>query len=258
MNSYRPHKAYETIFCRRPNPAYECQHLLELSDPYISRVERDSFEVKPSMNLAVNFIRMQPTPKPGVFTKVDIPKGTLILHGESSIHFYPTTADLLHKAQTLLSGRMSVKIAPLIMYLLSYSSQNYVFGSRGYSANSNILSLANHGCNGTHAITVPNPSCRGLTELTADPSKLPTSNARYNSKGRFPSSQLFNPVVERHLPLLTGGYYIADRDLSAGNEVLDNYLASVTLKDDWENVVKELRRLCEGDYYTRKNSCSGN
>jgi len=253
MNSYRPHKAYETIFCRRPNPAVECQHL-----PFISRVERESFEVKPSMNLAVNFVRMQTTPNPGVFATVDIPKGTMLLHGESSIHFYPTTADLIHKTLIFLTGRKSYKIEPLIMYLLSYSSQNYIFGSRGYGANSNILSLANHGCNGTHTITVPYPSCRGLTELTADPSKLPTSNARYNSKGRFPSSQLFNPVVERHLPHLTGGYYIADRDLSAGDEILDNYLASVTLKDNWENVVKELRRLCEGEYYTRKNSCSGN
>ena len=29
------------------------------------------------------------------------------------------------------------------------------FDVRGYSANSNILSLANHGCNGMHTITVP-------------------------------------------------------------------------------------------------------
>jgi len=82
------------------------------------------------------------------------------------------------------------------------------FDVRGYSANSNILSLANHGCNGTHTITVPYPSCRGLTELTVDPSKLPTTNARYNSKESFSSSQLFNPGVERHLPLLTGGYLL--------------------------------------------------
>jgi len=82
------------------------------------------------------------------------------------------------------------------------------FDVRGYSANSNILSLANHGCNGTHTITVPYPSCRGLTELTVDPSKLPTTYARYNSKGSFSSSQLFNPGVERHLPLLTGGYLL--------------------------------------------------
>lgn len=121
-----------------------------------------------------------------------------------------------------------------------------------------MLSVLNHGCNGTQSILVSDPSCLNLTELTADPTKLPAGGSHYNSIGRFPSTQLFNPVVERHLPHLLGKYFIAQRDISAGEEIVDNYLTSISLQKDWEDVVKRLRNLCEEEYYTRANSCSSN
>lgn len=100
------------------------------------------------------------------------------------------------------------------------------------------------------------PSCQDLTELTADPTKLPNGGTHYNSIGRFPSAQLFNPVVERHLLHLVGKYFVALRDISAGEELVVNYLSSTILQKDWEDVVTRLRYKCEEEFYTRANSCS--
>lgn len=100
------------------------------------------------------------------------------------------------------------------------------------------------------------PSCQDLTELTADPNKLPNGGTLFNSLGRFPSAQVFNPVVERHLLHLEGKYFVALRDISVGEELVANYLSSITLLNDWSDVVTSLRYKCEEEYYTRQNSCS--
>lgn len=102
------------------------------------------------------------------------------------------------------------------------------------------------------------PICEDLTELTADPTRLPKGGTYFNSIGRFPSAQIFNPVVERHLLHLVGKYFVALRDISAGEELVVNYLASITLQNDWEDVVNRLRNKCEEEFYTRANSCSYN
>ena len=120
-------------------------------------------------------------------------------------------------------------------------------GSRGYDIHSGILSLANHGCNGTHNIAA-DPSYN-ITELSADPSKLP--NAHY-SKGHF--DRVFNPVVERHLPHFIGGYDIATRDISKGEEILDNYLTSVSTEEEWEGLVMQLRSMCEAENMTKEST----
>lgn len=103
----------------------------------------------------------------------------------------------------------------------------------------------NHGCNGTHNIA-GDPSY-DITEITADPTKLPSA---HYSKGRF--DQVFNPVVERHLPHFIGGYDTAIRDISEGEEILDNFLTSVSTEEDWELLVRQLRSMCEGEYKTKE------
>lgn len=107
---------------------------------------------------------------------------------------------------------------------------------------SSILSLVNHGCHGTHNIGADLDD-ESITEETADAEKMPAGHlaARY-SKGRW--ENIFNPIVERHLPHLIGGYDVALRDIAKGEEILENLLSGVNTQEDWKYWVEHLRRTC--------------
>jgi hypothetical protein len=110
---------------------------------------------------------------------------------------------------------------------------------------SSILSLVNHGCNGTHNIAADD-SFDDITEVTADSRKLLDGYpALHYSKGRW--ENVFNPIVERHLPHLIGGYDVATRDISKGEEIFENFLATVSTQDDWTYWVEHLRAACEAE-----------
>jgi hypothetical protein len=110
---------------------------------------------------------------------------------------------------------------------------------------SSLLSLANHGCNGTHNIAADD-SFIDITELTVDPTKLHGCHSSSKcSKGRW--ENVFNPIVERHLPHLVGGYDIATRDISKGEEILENLLEVIKTQDDWTYWVEHLRASCLAD-----------
>lgn len=134
MQSYRPHKAYETIYCRRPNPAKECLSLVGGYNPLKPYVESEAFEVRESRNPVVNLRPMQGH-KLGVFAKVNITKGTTILLGKSSnyINFYPTTSDLVYRTRDLLSGSVASIIQPIIFFMIGFTSQNYIYVSEQWN-----------------------------------------------------------------------------------------------------------------------------
>lgn len=76
-------------------------------------------------------------------------------------------------------------------------------------------------------------------EFTADPDLLCDAINGKSHEG----TTTFNPVVDRHLR------YQADhslRDIKAGEEVLDNYLAFVGIAEDWKNDVQQMRKVCAG------------
>lgn len=107
----------------------------------------------------------------------------------------------------------------------------------GFDLPSSLIGLINHGCNGTRNVGT-DPSFE-MTEFTVDPSRMPES---HYPKGYW--KDVFNPVVERHLAHLIGGFDVACRDIKAGEEILENYLALVTSEDDWESTVNDLIDKC--------------
>lgn len=101
---------------------------------------------------------------------------------------------------------------------------------------SGIMTFVNHGCNKTYNSGVES----FIDELTADVNILPDSlNGR-----RHTQTSTFNPVLDRHL-----GHTAEQslRDIKAGEEILDNYLAFVGDKKYWASFVQHLRDLCSGN-----------
>jgi hypothetical protein len=77
-------------------------------------------------------------------------------------------------------------------------------------------------------------------EFTADVHML---NDNVNGKSHT-GTTTFNPVIDRHLR------YMADhsnRDIQAGEEILDNYLVFVGDEEDWGPYVTYVRALCSGE-----------
>lgn len=56
-------------------------------------------------------------------------------------------------------------------------------------------------------------------------------------------TSVFNPVIDRHL-FFSGDMCV--RDIKAGGEILDNYLAFVGGEEAWEHDVTDLRQQCSG------------
>jgi hypothetical protein len=130
MQGYRPHKAYQTIFCRRPSPANECRSLLGGNDPAKPYVGRDALEVRESFNPVVS-LRPMDGWKRGIFAKQYIAKGTRILLGSSadSLHIYPTTSDLVYRTSALFTGREVLNIQPIIAFMAGFTSRHYIYVS---------------------------------------------------------------------------------------------------------------------------------
>lgn len=77
-------------------------------------------------------------------------------------------------------------------------------------------------------------------EFTAD-LKGPSDNI--SGKSHIGTS-IFNPVVDRHL-FFSGDKSV--RNISAGEEILDNYLAFVGGEEYWANDITHLRAQCAGE-----------
>jgi hypothetical protein len=56
----------------------------------------------------------------------------------------------------------------------------------------------------------------------------------------------YNPVMDRNMRGIMCSVSRALRDIKAGEEILDNYLAFVGSEDDWEEDIRSLRNQCTG------------
>jgi hypothetical protein len=101
--------------------------------------------------------------------------------------------------------------------------------------NSDALTFANHGCKGANNIG----EITAMDEFTADTNVMPDDLCGKSNQG----TSLFNPVVDRHL---TFGGYMSNRDIQAGEEILDNYLDFTSSEEDWAKDVIALRHQCSG------------
>jgi hypothetical protein len=97
------------------------------------------------------------------------------------------------------------------------------------------MTFVNHGCNKTYNTGGES----SIDELTSDVDVFPDNlNGRSHAQ-----TSTYNPVVDRHLR------HAADyslRDIKAGEEILDNYLAFIGNEKDWASDVQHLRDLCSG------------
>ena len=100
---------------------------------------------------------------------------------------------------------------------------------------SSILTFVNHGCHGSNNIGLETE----VDEFTADVDSIPEM---LNGKSHTGTST-FDPVVDRTLYFGTETF---TRDVEAGEEILDNYLAFIGSNDYWEEGLDDLRDLCSG------------
>ena len=79
----------------------------------------------------------------------------------------------------------------------------------------------------------------GGNEQTANPSFMPDEYFAH-------SREIYKPVLDRNMRMAASDRTL--RDITAGEEILQDYLAFIgQLSDDWENEVLFLRAQCNGD-----------
>ena len=103
---------------------------------------------------------------------------------------------------------------------------------------SSFQTFANHGCRGTNNVG----TVTDFDESTANTDVMPDELSGKSHQG----TSTFNPVVDRHLTH-SGDRTI--RDIKAGEEILDNYLAFTSSEEDWAQDVINLRTQCSGLAY---------
>jgi hypothetical protein len=221
MTNYQhPNRITEVVFCRDDPQPGECaaQHGY---DPDRPNAHSSMFEVKQS-NI--------PNAGRGLFTKVDIPKGASMAL-EESVHcmlVMPTTTSIIHG----MANSQSLELwAPFDPYMFGYGFGFDVFGDVGYSIDPGRMTFMNHGCNNTHNVGMT----LSVTELTADPERMP--------------NELLHYPAETSSPFFARNYFIASnlgsvrRDIRAGEEILDNFLCYY-MEENWHRGVLDLRNQC--------------
>jgi len=258
MVSYQlPHRTMEAVFCRRQPTPEACLAGSYNYDPAIPNLPASSFEVKHS--------GISENTGLGIFAKVDIPEGAH-LSAETKVHaveFLPSTGYLIENLSKDDTAGDAIDVFMWYMDRYGYSSQKFVsLNACGYGllfllrwqhelksdclrslsqgdeecfVDSGILTFVNHGCRGSYNMGKKTT----FDEFSADPSTVDGTVSGRSHEG----TTTFNPVVDRHLR------YMADRslrDIKAGEEILDNYLAFVGKPEFWAKDVMNLRALCSG------------
>ena len=149
MSRYQvPHPVLETLFCRQSaDRAEECDYLRGY-DPFRRNADASSFEIRPSARAIDD--------GHGVFAKVDIPAGSMIMQEKSSnsIHFPPLTVDLMENIYEIAPDKYKQEMDAMFNFLFAYGFDNMLLGEQCYDAYSSFLSLINHGCNGSYNVNL--------------------------------------------------------------------------------------------------------
>jgi hypothetical protein len=253
MVSYQvPPKAMEIVYCRQVPIPKECEAGEYTYDLEAPNFPLDSFEVKMSGG-GENAGR-------GVFAKVDIPRDAY-LSAETSchqVHFMPPTLELIEAMNNETYAEINSRIVPVEAYMHGYgcTSRSFVScvcfctvircpalsdsfmlcvmlqGEREVFVDSGALTFVNHGCNGTYNIGQETDFDESTVNLDALPDIVSGKN-----------SAKYSPMIERHL---FHSPVHALRDIKAGEEIFDNYLAFTSEEESWKQDVTDLRELCTG------------
>lgn len=229
MSSYQvPHKAFETVFCRESPMPEECEYYKGY-DPEDKHAPASSFEVKPSGDKGF-----------GLYAKVDIPKDYMLAPEETwkGVEFPPTTFEMM---ESIISKYPAAEdLEDVSHYMHFYGFQSQVHGAPEYRVDSGIMTFVNHGCDGSANMGVEGEDDL-VSEKTADASVMP------NAHGRFSDSDgIHHIAVDRHLDQVMGSGDYSMRDIKAGEEITNNYLAFTGDAEDWHKDVMELRKWCSG------------
>jgi len=113
-----PTKPFEVNYCRQESSPSECASL-QGYDPIIPNIPESLFEIK---------LTNRGTNKLGLFAKVDIARGSMILQEKSSnsVHFYPATTNLIYQTANL--GPLAKKsLAGMLSVFDRYAFENNLF-----------------------------------------------------------------------------------------------------------------------------------
>eukprot|EP00560_Eucampia_antarctica_P001782 CAMPEP_0197840080 /NCGR_PEP_ID=MMETSP1437-20131217/45396_1 /TAXON_ID=49252 ORGANISM="Eucampia antarctica, Strain CCMP1452" /NCGR_SAMPLE_ID=MMETSP1437 /ASSEMBLY_ACC=CAM_ASM_001096 /LENGTH=964 /DNA_ID=CAMNT_0043449631 /DNA_START=77 /DNA_END=2972 /DNA_ORIENTATION=- len=210
MKGYQqPTKQWESAFCKRtPKPA-SCQ-FANGYDKKRKDIPIDQFEVRIS-NYGDHAGR-------GVFAKVEVPKDAYI-GLETAVKRIYVEFQAMQFIESYFQSALS-KNTPELEKLL-----NYIYGY-GYSSiekalqpeyyvDSGIITFVNHGCNSTENIINP-LNQEGFNEWT----KM-LDEGKITEQPYFPP---FDPSYDRHIHHLSASLDITKRKITAGEEILSNYV----------------------------------
>lgn len=235
MRYQTPPKIWESIFCGFHDQPTECKTLRGL-DPNLLNFATDQFEIKES-SLGENAGR-------GVFARVDVPKGSLIMQEQAQhkMHFTRKTMDFIEKYLDAIPAASRLSI--LEVFMDGYGFQQMALVEDEYFVDSCPLLFVNHGCNGTqnvHMLHGANPSDQ------SDPYFSEASANLESDVFREPMtwSWTYNIVIDRHLSQFVT-MDVASHNILAGEELFSNYLLYNSEVTDFSEEVANLRAQCTG------------
>jgi len=235
-----PPKLWENHFCFKSSSSpYECGTVRGIN-PKIEDFSADMFELKTST--------LGKAAGRGLFAKVAIPEGSLIMQREASdsVHFPGTTLYVLEQILAKIPEAKALHEG-LQHYYEGYGYSDYSTSDYEIFVDSGLTTFVNHGCKGTSNIgtlgigyKITFDDHASLNEETAM-----SLDADMVFKRFFESSSTYNPLLYRKVFTISGGLNYALRAIKAGEEIFTNYLL-FGISSDFEESILDVSSQCLG------------
>lgn len=209
-----PHKVYETVYCRKVPTPDSCVALGSPLDVKYDVTWKD-FEVKKSTIEGGGL---------GLFTTVDIPKGSSLYFDDSPIMFPPSMFDIMSKVE--------VGSNDIMEYISLYGEENNHLGVVEYISDSSVSKFANHGCDGTNNVVrlfddIEDDEEEEDEEYDGEKMNQSKMNLKQvlNSIEPAEYGYQYNPLLDRRLKHYNAEVFFAARDIKAGEEITIDYVS---------------------------------
>jgi hypothetical protein len=226
MRSYAyPSRIVEEIFCRKvPTPSL-CDKGHGF-DPELPNARISSFEVRNSTISGAGR---------GVFFKEAFRENTYIAI-EASVNdtmIQPSTKRIIKEMK---SSTSLTRWHTWESWMFGYGFSTDFYGDSSFIVDASILTFTNHGCKGTSNYGEK----LSVTEETASTETMPPE-LEYTEI----ESAVYNPFAERNHLIYIGALDMTNRDVEAGEELLDEFLKFLH-PDNWEWGVLNYQSMCSG------------
>jgi hypothetical protein len=224
QKSYKyPSRIIETVYCRMVENKKECSMGRGL-DPELPNLSISSLEIGQSKI---------PGAGRGIFFKEAFSKGTYVAV-DAGVHNIMTST-CTQRTMKYMSDHGPWRYWKLLdTYWFGYGFSNDYYGDPSYTVDTSIMTFINHGCNGTNNMGTRTT----VTELDADPHQM-VEDLR---KSPF-ETYIFSPFYDRNVLLFINSLDKLQRDVKAGEELLDNYLGYLH-EENWEWGVANYKKQC--------------